>query len=160
MTTSLDSVSSARSAVVTHHAALRHRLHELTEQFISAIDTGVPTTATRQELVTFLRTELLPHAELEDALLYTGVRTDRTALLVRAMQDEHRMITDLVDRVERADAGLEAAIAAGALVVLCDVRIEQENNHLLPTLETAGLDLNSLLGSHPELVGDTDAGAV
>jgi hypothetical protein len=64
------------------------------------------------------------------------------------------MIAALIDEVGQAATGLEAAIAAGALVVLCEVRIEQEDRHLLPALEAAGLDLARLLGEHAELVGE------
>jgi hypothetical protein len=157
MTTTLEPTSPALAAAAAHHASLRARLTELTEAFIGAVAAGSPAAAPRGELVTFLRTQLLPHAEVEDQLLYTAVRTDRTALLTRAMQDEHRMIAALVDEVQRAATPMDAAVAAGALVVLCEVRIEQEDNHLLPTLEAAGLDMANLLGDHAEIVG-TSAG--
>lgn len=157
MTTTLDAPSPVLAAAAAHHADLRARLTQLTEAFIGEIAAGSSAPGPAGELITFLRTELLPHAEVEDSLLYTAVRTDRTALLVRAMQDEHRMIAVLVDEVEQATTPMDAAIAAGALVVLCDVRIEQENVHLLPALERAGIDLAELLGDHPEIVGKTTA---
>ena len=157
MTTTLDSASPVLAAAAAHHADLRTRLTQLTETFIGAIAAGSSDPAPGGELVAFLRTELLPHAEVEDRLLYTAVRTDRTALLVRAMQDEHRMIAALIDEVEQASTPMDAAVAAGALVVLCDVRIEQENVHLLPALEAAGLDLAGLLGGHAEIVGKSAA---
>ena len=157
MTTTLEFPSPAITAAAAHHADLQTRLTQRTEAFLAAVAGGSSCEAKWRELVNFLRTELLPHAEVEDALLYTAVRTDTTALLVRAMQDEHRMIAALIDEVEQATTPMDAAVAAGALVVLCDVRIEQENVHLLPALEAAGLDLVGLLGSHPEIVGNTTA---
>lgn len=149
----VDPPSPVLAAATIHHEDLRARLTELTEAFIDTINEAVSFTTARGRLVAFLRDELLPHAEVEDDLLYTAVRTPSTALLVRAMQDEHRMISALVDEVERAGSPMDAVVAAGALVVLCDVRIEQENKHLLPALEAAGLDLTELLGDHPEIVG-------
>jgi hypothetical protein len=157
MPATLESPSPALAAAAAHHADLRARLTQLTEAFIGAIAVGASDVAPGGDLVAFLRTELLPHAEVEDALLYTAVRTDRTALLTRAMQDEHRMIAALVDEVEQATTPMEATVAAGALMVLCDVRIEQENVHLLPALEAAGLDMARLLGGHPEIVGENAA---
>lgn len=157
MTTILDAPSPVLAAAAAHHADLRTRLTDLTEAFIATIAADSPDPAPGGKLVAFLRTELLPHAEVEDELLYTAVRTDRTALLVRAMQDEHRMIAALIDEIECATTPMDAAVAAGALVVLCDVRIEQENVHLLPALEEAGLDLAGLLGDHPEIIGETTA---
>lgn len=152
MTTSLDAPSPALAAAAAHHTDLRTRLTELTEDLITAVGAGSSSHPAAARLVEFLRTELLPHAEAEDRLLYTTVRTGRTALLVRAMQDEHRMMAALVDEIEWAPTPMDAAVAAGALVVLCDVRIEQEDVHLLPALEAAGLDLCGLLAPHPELL--------
>ncbi|HET7388949.1 MAG TPA: hemerythrin domain-containing protein [Nocardioidaceae bacterium] len=157
MTTTLDAPSPVLAAAAAHHADLRARLTELTETFIAAIAAGASDPAPGGKMIAFLRNELLPHAEVEDQLLYTAVRTDRTALLVRAMQDEHRMIAALIDEIEQATTPMDAAVAASALVVLCDVRIEQESVHLLPALKDAGLDLAGLLGGHPELVGGTGA---
>jgi hypothetical protein len=149
-----DFPSPGLAAAVSHHRELRAGLTRRTEAFVSAVGAGSAFGEEHRELLEFLRGELLPHVDVEDALLYTAVRTDRTALLVRAMQDEHRMIAALIDEVGQAATGLEAAIAAGALVVLCEVRIEQEDRHLLPALEAAGLDLARLLGEHAELVGE------
>ena len=165
MTTTLDSPSSVLAAVADHHAELRTRLTECTEAFIGSItQTTVPEAAEselvafmRSELVTFLRSELLPHIEMENDLVYAAGRTEAASLLVRSMHDEHRMIEALIDEIEHAPKLMDAAIAAGALVVLCDVRIEQENIHLLPALQAAGIDLVELLGNHVELVGKTRA---
>lgn len=157
MPTTLQAPSPALAAAAAHHAGLRARLTELTEAFIATITAGTSDPTPGDTLMAFVRTELLPHAEVEDQLLYTAVRTDRTALLVRAMQDEHRMIVALADEIECATTPMDAAVAAGALVVLCEVRIEQENVHLLPALEDAGLDLASLLRNHPKIIGATTA---
>ncbi len=149
----LDSPSPVLAAAAGHHARLRARLTQLAEGFIDAIDTYSSSAAVHHELVAFLRDELLPHVEMEDALLYTAARTDATSLLVRAMQDEHRMIEAIIKEVEKATTPVEAAIAVGALVVLCDVRIKQEDTHLLPALEATGIDLTELLKNHPEITG-------
>ena len=155
MTVTLDPQSPALTAARTHHDDLRAGLTELAESFIATVADGAPTRAARDRLVSFLRTELLPHAESEETLLYNTIRTPATGLLIRAIHDEHRMMAALINEVEQGRA-MEAAIAAGALVVLVDVRIEQENTQLLPALAAAGLDLGGLLGDHPEIVGSGD----
>lgn len=147
--------SDALVAATARHAELLARLTEHTEAFTGAVASGSSPQSARADLVAFLRTELLPHTQLEDALLYTAVRTDKTVLLARAMQDEHRMLAALIGEVEVLPSPVDAAIAAGALAVLCEVRITQENAHLLPALESAGLDLSGLLGDRPELVAKT-----
>ncbi|MBO0812145.1 MAG: hemerythrin domain-containing protein [Microlunatus sp.] len=152
MTVTLDPPSPALTAARTHHDDLRAGLTELTESFMTAVADGGPTRTARDRLVRFLRTELLPHVEAEKAVLYGAADIPATALLTRAMHDEHRMMAALVKEVEQSTT-IEAVIAAGALVVLCDVRIHQENEELLPSLAAAGLDLDGLFDKHPEIAG-------
>lgn len=156
MTTTLDpAVSQVTAAAEAHHAELRDRLTQRTEALVAAVATRTPHEPAQRKLVDFLRAELLPHAEVEEDLLYAAASTEPTTLLVRAMQDEHRMLAALIDEVEQTTNPMDAAMAAGALVVLCDVRIEQENRHLLPALAEAGVDLTALLQEAPEIIGDT-----
>lgn len=155
MTTTAHLPSAALVAVAAHHAGLLERLTQRVEAFVETVRSGSPPEPARSELLAFLRTELVPHMRVEDALLYRAVRTIRTALLARAMQDGHREILALIDEVERGATPVDAAVAAGALASQCRVRISQEETHLLPALEAAGLDLSELLGDRPELVGST-----
>lgn len=145
--------SATLEAVTSHHGELLARLTGRVEAFVEAVRSGRAPGPPRAELLDFLRAELVPHARAEDELLYRAVRTAKTALLARAMQDQHQLIATLVDRVEHAGTDMEAALAAGALAAVCEVRITQEDAHLLPALEAAGLDLSELLGHRPELVG-------
>jgi hypothetical protein len=155
ITVSDPSVARLFAAVEEHHAALRAGLTERTEAFIAAIAVNRPYEWERTDLTNFLRAELLPHAEVENELIYAAAEAEQTALLIRAMEDEHRMLIALVDEVEQAVTVTDAVIAAGALVVLFDVRVEQENRHLLPALAASGVDLSRLLADRPEIVGDT-----
>lgn len=156
MTVTLNPESPALTAVKTHHDDLRAGLTELTESFIAAVADSGPTRPARDRLVSFLRQELLPHAEAEEHLLYGAAPTPTTALLIKAMHDEHQMMAALIKEVEHSTT-MESVIAAGALVVLCDLRIQQENEQLLPSLAAAGLDLDGLFDEHPEIVGPADA---
>ena len=156
MTTTLDpAIAPVITDAEAHHVYLQTRLTERTEALLATVATRTPHEEAQRELVDFLRAELLPHAEVEETLLYAAASTEQTALLVRAMADEHRMLAALIDEVDQATTALDAAVAAGALVVLCDVRIEQENRILLPALAEAGVDLTALLTEAPEIVGDT-----
>lgn len=138
-------------AVRSHHAELQAQLTSLSEDLLAAVGSGAGHQAAQRRLVGFLRTELLPHVEVEQDLLYAGA-APAVELLVRAMRDEHRMLVALVDELDAATHGTEAAVAAGALVVLCAVLIEQEDTHLVPALAEAGLDLGPV-GVRPEMVG-------
>lgn len=157
-TTATDTNSAALAAARDHHAALRVDLVTRTERLLDAVTGGRGTATARDELVDYLRTELLPHLEGEESLLYTGTATQQIALLVRAMEDEHRMLGALIDRLSATEDGLESACLASALVVLFDVRAEQEDQLLLPALAAYGLPLNTVLAGHPEIVGSHDDG--
>jgi hypothetical protein len=145
------------AAAEEHHATLRAGLTERTEAFVAAIAVNRPYEWERTELANFLRAELLPHADIEKDLIYAAAESEQTAILVDVMEDEHRMLTALVGEVEQAVTVTDAVIAAGALVVLFDVRVEQENRHLLPALAASGVDLSRLLSDRPEIIGDTSA---
>ena len=141
------------TATESHHQVLRDALVRRTEALMAAVTTRRPHAAARHELLEFLHDELLPHADVEEALLYAAGDADATTLLVRAMQDEHRMLIALVTEITSATDPMEMAIAAGALVILFDVRAHQEDRYLLPALAAAGVDLTSLLAGAPEIVG-------
>lgn len=155
MTTAGHLQSAALAAATAHHVELMERLAGRVEAFVETVRSGSSPEPARSDLLAFLRTEFLPHTRVEDDLLYRAVRTDRTALLARAMKVELCVIAALIDEVECAGNSVDAVIAAGALLALCEVRIAQENAHLLLALEAAGLDLSQLLGNRPELVGST-----
>lgn len=148
-------------AAEAHHAELQTGLTQLTETLLTSVANRAPHQPAQRELVDFLRGQLLPHAEVEQTLLYAaGTHQTQTSLLVRAMTDEHRMMVALIDEVDQAATAIDAAVAAGAVVVLCDVRIEQENRLLLPALAEAGVDITTLLNETPEIIGDTPRAAV
>lgn len=153
-----DTNTTAMAAAREHHARLRAGLVERTEALVAAVSARRPFHQAQHDLVGYLRHELLPHVEVEESLLYTGTATQQIALLVRAMQDEHRMVRTLIDELSHTTDGTDALCVASALVVLCDVRIEQEDRLLLPALAAYGLDLATVLGDHPEIVGDAEGG--
>lgn len=146
------------AAAEKHHAQLRAELTERTEAFVAAVAMDQPYEWRQAELVDFLQETLRPHTEAEWNLIFSRAPTGQTALLLQAMEDEHHRVTALMDEVEQAVTVTDAVIAAGALVVLVDVRIQQENQHLLPALAASGVDLAQLLSEHPEIVGE--AGSV
>ncbi|TFV66932.1 UNVERIFIED_ORG: hypothetical protein E4P37_04180 [Bacillus sp. AZ43] len=150
MTVALEHLTAAAE---NHHEDLRDRLVWYTETLIAAVATRQPHEAARAVLLEFLRDELLAHTEVEDGLLFTSAEGDRTALLAAAMQDEHRMVASLVCEIEQTTDAMDLVIAAGALVVLFDVCVHQENRYLLPALAAAGVDLEGLLVDVPEIVG-------
>jgi iron-sulfur cluster repair protein YtfE (RIC family) len=153
--TTLDRVTAAAES---HHESLRDGLVTRTELLITAVASRRSYDSARQELVEFLRDELLVHMQVEADLLYSAGERGQSALLVAAMLDEQRMMATLVRQIDEATDPLDVVIAAGALVVLFDVCADQENRYLLPALAAAGVDLPVLLQEAPEVVGAVATG--
>ena len=141
------------TAAETHHEELRRQLVHHTQSLIDAVDTRISHDRAQQRLAAFLRTELLPHLDAEEILFYTTCDAGPLDLLTRAMQDEHRVMAALIRELERPATPMDAAVAAGALVVLFDVRVQQENQHLLPALAATGIDMSVLVDDTPEILG-------
>jgi hypothetical protein len=146
---------SLATAADLHHEELREELVRLSQALIDAVDDQIPFEPARRRLAEFLRARLRPHLDAEEVLLYATAESGPTMLLARGMQDEHRVLTALVQEIERATRPMDAAIAAGALVVVFDLRVRLEGRHLLPALAATGVDLAFLLEDTPEIVGAT-----
>lgn len=148
----------APAAVLNHHAGLAasvdvavRNLHELT------VGLG-DTRQARDDLVRLLRDEVLPHALTEERTYYAaGAGQPRIALLVTAMTQDHRRLETLVRLIAAADTALAASELATAFQALLEAHVSAENDLLLPALIEDGVDLESVLGSAPHLIGDGPA---
>lgn len=147
----------AAEAVVRHHAQLSEALDAHAGRLIDAAERADAPQVWqhRQELTTWLRTELLPHAHAEEATLYPAAAARPGGqLLVAGMQDEHRVITGLVAELEAASSPVRAAGAARALVALFATHLAKENELIVPLLvEAHDVSLAGLLAGMHELIG-------
>ncbi|MFO7251667.1 MAG: DUF2249 domain-containing protein [Actinomycetes bacterium] len=109
----------------------------------------------RARMAAFCRSEVLPHALAEERTLYAaGADIAETQPLVRAMEDEHAVLRELVGELEQAATNAEIAGVASALDVLFQVHLRKENDVLLPALVDAGVDLAALLDGMHEILGE------
>jgi uncharacterized protein (DUF2249 family) len=137
----------AADAVVAHHSELAAALTRRVALLRAAARAGSDAQwrEHRQDLLTWLRTELLPHAAAEEQALYPPAMADHSGrLLVEGMLGEHRAITRLVAELETAGTAVDAAGAARALAALLETHIEKENSLIVPLL--LGSDTVSLAG--------------
>jgi len=153
----------AAAAVEQHHAVMAGRLQMLVESLLSAVEGGnaaSPMTA-REDLVAWLRDDLLPHAAAEEKAMYPAAHgTERGRLLVDGMLAEHVTIGALVDEVEQAATPLRAAAAARALRALFESHLAKENELVLPLLAAdPAVSVAALLGGMHELLGGHDHGS-
>lgn len=152
-----DADHAAADAVVAHHSELSASLARRVAAVRSAArNGGEGWREHRQELLTWLRTELLPHAAAEEQALYPPAAADPAGrLLVEGMLGEHRAIGRLVAELEAAGTAVDAAGAARALQALFQVHLEKENDLVLPILLSAeNASLATVLAGMHDLLGE------
>lgn len=146
----------AAEAVERHHAAMVGALVARAGALVGLARTGTGDLATlRDDLVTWSREELLPHAKAEEGTLYREAsRRPEGRLLVEAMLAEHAVILGLVDDLARTTDVVDAAVTARALTAVFEVHLAKENEQVLPLLVAApDVSVADLLGGMHELLG-------
>lgn len=148
----------AAEAVVQHHAQLADALNGHTARLLDAAERGdLPQVwRHRDDLTTWLHTELLPHAYAEEGALYPAAAAQPAGkLLVAGMIDEHRAIAGLLAELDAATSPVRAAAAARALAAAFATHLAKENNLVVPLLvQTADVSLAGLLAGMHELIGE------
>jgi uncharacterized protein (DUF2249 family) len=149
----------AADKVVEHHAAMSGRLGVLVGR-LEAAQTGADALAARDELVDWARTDLVPHAEAEEAVLYAAAVTiPGHKVLVEAMIAEHRVLIGLIDTLAAADHPVRAIASAGGLRTLFETHVDKENTLVVPALVSSHEhSMATLLGQmHAALPAGHDA---
>ena len=154
----------AAAAVVAHHAQLARDLDTRIEAVLTAAEHGAAggVAEARADLVTWLNTELMPHARAEETALYPAAAVkSQGALLIAGMLDEHRTIAGLVAELERdTTPPVRVAGAARALGMVFASHLTKENELVLPLLvEAPEVSVADLLGGMHELLGAQSAPA-
>ena len=147
----------AARAVVRHHSELAATLTGNVARLIDAVEAGdLPQVwVRRDELLSWLDGELLPHAYAEEAALYPAA-ADLPAgkLLVEGMLGEHRAITALVSELKETTSPTVAAATARALQAIFAVHLAKENDLVVPLLvEADAVSLAALLDGMHDLIG-------
>ena len=105
-------------------------------------------------MLEYLDGELLPHASAEEKALYPAGDSGLTAMLVRAMRDEHRNLVAHVNELREATDAVTVATTAAAILALFESHLTKENDLLLPALMAdANVSVGTLLAGMHELVG-------
>lgn len=144
----------AVAAIRAHHTELQSDLRERVTALEESIRRGEWHGDAQRSLVEYLDGELLPHASAEETALYPAGDSGLTALLVRAMRDEHRALVAHVNDLRGATDAVTVATVAAAILALFESHLAKENDLLLPALAAdASVNVGSLLAGMHELVG-------
>ncbi|MPV35996.1 hypothetical protein [Georgenia subflava] len=130
-----------------------------TDALLAAVAAQEAHEPARDDLVDFLHGEVLPHTTAEGVIFCDSAPDMQTTLLAQAMAAQQRQLVAFAGEVARARTGMDAAMAASALVALFMMRAEEEDTVLLPALAAAGIDLADLLAHQPQILGRPGADA-
>jgi len=144
---------SVPSAAHHHHADLWSQLAVLEATLVNAVAAGHDHEQPRRTLVEFLRGDVFAHLQTEEMVLYNAARGAGAHALVAALELDHKSLLSLVEHIDQAATGLDAALSARALVMLFVLRMEKEETVLIPTLREAGVDVSVLITGRPEMLG-------
>lgn len=152
MTSQID--GEAAEAIRAHHGQLRAGLRDRVLALLDASRAGHAVDATQATVLAYLDEKLLPHAAAEEVALYPAGDVGGSALLVRAMREEHRNLVAHVDQLRTSGDGIGATATASAILALFESHLSKENDLLIPVLlANPDVSLHDLLGGMHELVG-------
>lgn len=141
-------------AIRTHHTQLQADLRSRVTALADSVRRGEWHGEAQRSLLEYLDAELLPHAAAEEQALYPAGDSGITALLVRAMRDEHRNLIAHVSELREATDAVTVATTAAAILALFESHLTKENDLLLPALlADAQVSVGSLLAGMHQLVG-------
>lgn len=144
----------AAAAIRAHHVELNEDLRTRVSALGDAIRSGTDHARAQDAVIAYLDDEVLPHAAAEETALYPAGDTGITAMLVRAMRDEHRNLVGHVGELRATTGALDAAMRATAILALFESHLSKENDLLIPALvANPDVVLSDLLRGMHELVG-------
>ncbi len=144
----------AADAIRGHHDELAAGLRRRVAEVGAAVRDKGALGASGTDVLAYLDTEIIPHARAEDDALYPAGDTGRSALLVRAMRDEHINLIAHVEALRDTTNPVDVACAAAAILALFESHLHKENELLIPVLvEDPTVSLRTLLAGMHELLG-------
>lgn len=130
-----------------HHATLVTSLDQLTADLLDASASTFEDQ--RSELVAWIGSHLVPHAEHEEQTSYRAAsELLEGAAAITAMLAEHEVIRAMAAEIAVASDRDAAAAWGRALFLTFRSHQQIEDDVIVPMLDTAGVDLGAVLGLH------------
>lgn len=145
----------AADAIHAHHAEMASTLRQRVAALGAAVQGRYGHVEQQRSVLEYLEHDLLPHAVAEEKALYPAADSGMTALLVRAMRDEHRNLVAHVETFRGATEAIQAVALSSAILALFESHLAKENDLLVPALVAdQRVSLVELLGGMHELLGE------
>ena len=147
----------AAEAMHAHHAEMATTLRRRVAALGAAVQARQGHDDERRSVLAYLEHDLLPHALAEEKALYPAGDSGLTAMLVRAMRDEHRNLVAHVDAFREASDAVQAVALSSAILALFESHLAKENDLLIPAVvANEHVSLVELLGGMHELLGEDE----
>ena len=116
-----------------HHRAMSLELGARVDALVEAVEAGQPHRPAADEVLAYVRREVLPHAEAEERTVYAAAAA-RVPALVEALTLEHADMRATLDAMAAAASGVRAAAAGYALAGTFELHARKEETLVLPAL--------------------------
>ena len=132
-----------------HHASMVAQLSALNHRLQSQNGQAEKMAQTRDAIVEFAISELLPHAAAEESTIYRAAQNvDGFLVFVRSMIDEHQVLREIIDSLKSATTDATMVSFAGALDSLFTWHAEKENRFIIDDFAKRDtIDLSTILGA-------------
>lgn len=128
------------SEIHSHHDHLIEEIRSGYAAILAAATDGGTLETEQADYVSFLESELMPHALTEEKTIYADAlnEPDLTAL-VDGMKDEHQRIIALIQQLKSSPSPIQTIASAAGFITLLEAHFDKENRLLLPALNSRGL---------------------
>lgn len=128
------------SEIHRHHDHLIEEIRAGYVAILAAATDGGSLDNEQARYVSFLESELMPHALTEEKTIYAdAAKEPELKALVESMKDEHQRIIELITELKGAPSPVQTIASAAGFITLLEAHFEKENRILLPALNERGL---------------------
>ncbi len=125
----------AYEAMLAHHAILDRDVKSRSQVVVGEVGKGNSYQPAVADLVSYLNSEVLPHALAEEDSIYKiAAGIPGMSSMVQQMTLEHRALADAITSLKSASGGTQAARESAEISALFSSHVAKENDLILPRL--------------------------
>ncbi len=142
----------AFEAILAHHAVLNDEVKRRSGAIVGTSENGEPGKEVIGSLVSYLDSEVIPHALAEESSIYQAAENAGLGELIEEMKAEHKLLIAEKMALEGSKTAQTAAEHSLRFAELFSAHVTKENELILPSLlESVNIDLTTVLSEMHEL---------